>query len=273
MLVLEPEHQEHKFWGSDLKITTPQFILKKMKKLFISVLALCFLISGFSVFASGEVLDQEAIGYGVDEIVIKEPAPSNFGGQSFTTGEGVDNIKIFKAYFKKDQEIRTANIFVDIYLSTETDEPIGESLGQAVIHSTLIPLNYAWIDFIFEPQISLNPNTKYIASVSVVDDITGEYFILYWRYALDDYLGGDGWYRYDIPDLMFSTWYVSAPAPARTFTEISVPASTTPAILGMMSGFVGDMWEFIALIIGLPLGFWGVSKVIALVKGSFKTRV
>ena len=46
----------------------------------------------------------------------------------------------------------------------------------------------------------------------------------------------------------------------------TIPSDFLSTTTGYIGEFFGDIWTLIALVIGLPLSFWGIKKVIGLVK-------
>jgi hypothetical protein len=53
---------------------------------------------------------------------------------------------------------------------------------------------------------------------------------------------------------------------------ISLPADFLSSTTAYIGEIFGDLWILVALAIGLPLAFWFIGKVIALVRGGFRTR-
>ena len=59
---------------------------------------------------------------------------------------------------------------------------------------------------------------------------------------------------------------VVAVAPLTGFAAyITLPASTTDSLFAYAGGLFSDLWVLIAVAIGVPLGFYVIKKVIALI--------
>jgi len=50
------------------------------------------------------------------------------------------------------------------------------------------------------------------------------------------------------------------------FEWITVPASATEDLLAFAGGLTTDLWELIALAIGVPLAFYIISRIIGLIR-------
>ena len=50
------------------------------------------------------------------------------------------------------------------------------------------------------------------------------------------------------------------------FEWITVPASATEDLLAFAGGLTTDLWELIALAIGVPLAFYIIARIIGLVR-------
>jgi len=161
-----------------------------------------------------EVLDQNAI--------TPSSAPEQrFGdttyyGQTFIIGEGVDNIKKFRAYLRKSNTGTVGEIFADIYQGVDGEgRPIGNSLGQASIDGgAALSTDFSWTSFVFAPEIPLNAHRQYVVVLkNTGDPSTGHFKIFY----SENYEGGnivrslnfgENWRVISKYDLMFQTWYL-----------------------------------------------------------------
>jgi len=55
-------------------------------------------------------------------------------------------------------------------------------------------------------------------------------------------------------------------------TIISLPDSFATSLTAYIGQLFTDLTPAIILVIGLPLGFWALAKVIGLVRGAFRSR-
>lgn len=55
-------------------------------------------------------------------------------------------------------------------------------------------------------------------------------------------------------------------------TIITLPDNFVTSTLAYIGQLVTDLAPALILVIGLPLGFWGIAKLIAVVRGGFRTR-
>jgi hypothetical protein len=55
-------------------------------------------------------------------------------------------------------------------------------------------------------------------------------------------------------------------------TLISLPSDFIASTTAYIGELFGDVIPLVVLAIGLPLAFWFIAKVIALVRGGFRTR-
>jgi len=155
-----------------------------------------------------EILDQETIGIGENYVSVRNKGPFTYLGQSFTAGEEIDNLKIFRAYLSK-QSLKSGNVFLNIFLTDENGLPTSSSLDQASLSLSQISVSdYSWIDFYFD--IALIPDTKYIAVLTVEADNPDDVVGVYWRESTDNYLRGTAyWYNgLQTFSLLFQTWYL-----------------------------------------------------------------
>lgn len=53
---------------------------------------------------------------------------------------------------------------------------------------------------------------------------------------------------------------------------LTLPGDFTSSTLAYIGQLFTDLTPAVILVIGLPLGFWGVAKVISVVRGGFRTR-
>lgn len=53
---------------------------------------------------------------------------------------------------------------------------------------------------------------------------------------------------------------------------ITLPAGIENSLLAYAGQLFTDLSPAVILVIGLPLGFWAVNKVIGVVRGGFRTR-
>jgi len=160
----------------------------------------------------------------------------SYKGQSFTTGVGITDISIFKAYLKYEAGAKDT-IYCDIYLADVNHKPTGVSLGQASI-SSITNTNDEWKSFNFLTPISLDAETEYVAVISSPDssqdvyrwgfDVTGSYADGMFLTSGD---GGSNWNTESNYDLIFETWYVTSIFPYTGSVTFAGSAEPKPIIL------------------------------------------
>ena len=60
--------------------------------------------------------------------------------------------------------------------------------------------------------------------------------------------------------------------PYASTTFVTLPLDINTSILAWVGNLFTDLSPFVILIIGLPLGFWAVSKIIELVRAEFGSK-
>jgi len=72
--------------------------------------------------------------------------------------------------------------------------------------------------------------------------------------------------------VLYCLWGIHFRFSKKMLTIITIPADAVSSITAYIGDMFTDMYPLVLLCIGLPLAFWGVGKVISLVRAGFRTR-
>ena len=243
-------------------------ILKKYKILIILTLAIGLLLAS-QIFAIEYTLDQSSttppdIPYYLNHN--HEPA------QTFTAGTTADIGKVIVKLYKNGNP--SGNVWLEIWADGTTAPDTKIATSGSIDVSTITPdTGGSDYSFFFDSGTTLNNGSKYWIIADVDYGYSETDFVGNRLKNEGTYAGGNTFY-FDtiwIPtvwDFYFLEYTQPEPTPTPSPSPaiINISGGMISGILSAVGNLFSDLNLFFILLIGLPLGFWVIKKVIELLK-------